>query len=132
MTTQFKVGRDNWFGLGVYFSDQFDYIQYYYSHLIGIVPKINQSFSVIAAEIYYDKNKFKQIYNNKDYYIVLNDLPSDYEINVKYKDKTVEKNGLHYVEVDAATTDPIAQNGKINGIIELPKELFVGREYFVT
>ena len=132
LTTQFKVGRDNWFGLGVYFSDQFDYIQYYYSHLIGIVPKINQSFSVIAAEIYYDKNKFKQIYNNKDYYIVLNDLPSDYEINVKYKDKTVEKNGLHYVEVDAATTEPIDKNGKINGISELPKERFVGREYCVT
>ena len=67
MTTQFKVGRDNWFGLGVYFSDQFDYIQYYYSHLIGFLPKLNQSFSVIAAEIYYDWNKFKQIYNKDDY-----------------------------------------------------------------
>ena len=41
LTTQFKVGRDNWFGLGVYFSDQFDYIQYYYSSLIGFLPKLN-------------------------------------------------------------------------------------------
>jgi hypothetical protein len=132
LTTQFKIGRDNWFGLGVYFSDQFDYIQQYYSHLYGFLPKVNQSFSVIAAEVYYDKSKLKQIYNKNDYCVVLNHLPNEHEINVTYRNKTVEKNGMHYVEVDAATTDPIAQNGKIGGVRDLPKGRFVGREYCVT
>ncbi len=82
LTTQFKVRKDNWFGLGVYFSDQFDYIQYYYSSLFEFLPKLTQSFSVIATEIYYDRNKFKRIYNKDDYCVVLNNLPSDHEINV--------------------------------------------------
>ena len=132
LTTQFKVGKDNWFGLGVYFSDQFDYVQFYYSGLTGFIPKVNQSFSVVAAEVFYDKTKYKQIYNNRDYYVLLDHLPTENEINVTYKNKTVEKNGIHYVEVDLATTDPIAQNGKINGNRDLPKERYVGKEYCVT
>ena len=132
LTTQFKVGKDNWFGLGVYFSDQFDYVQFYYSGITGFIPKVNQSFSVVAAEVFYDKTKYKQIYNNRDYYVLLDHLPSEHEINVTYKDKTVEKNGIHYVEVDSVTTNPIAQNGKINGNQDLPKERYVGKEYCVT
>ena len=50
LTTQFKLGKDNWFV--VYFSDQFDYVEFYYSGLTGFISKVNQSFSVVAAEVF--------------------------------------------------------------------------------
>ena len=132
LTTEFKVGRDNWFGLGVYFSDQLDYIQHYYSKNIGFIPRIDDSFSVVVSEVYYDKTKFKQIYNNNDYYVVIDHFPTEDEIKKTYKNKTIQKNGIHYIEVEPVTTHPIAQNGKVNGITELSKKSYIGREYCVT
>ena len=132
LTTDFKVGKDNWFGLGVYFSDQLDYIQFYYNGMIGFIPKINDTFSVVAAEVYYDQTKFQHIYNNEDYYVVLDHLPTEDDINNKYKDKTVQKNGIHYAEVDSVTTNPIDKNGLMNGYEELPKSRYIGREFCVT
>ena len=72
---------DCWYGLGVYFSDQLEYVRYYWNgwKYINNIPKMNETFSLLASEIFYDKNKFKQIYDYK-IAIQLKKSPDDEEI----------------------------------------------------
>ena len=59
------------FGPGFYFTDSLDYTWYYAddSGEVGsrknfeIIPKIKDSFSFIVANVYYDKDKFEQVYD---------------------------------------------------------------------
>ena len=30
LISDFYIGKDNWYGVGIYFTDQFDYAKYYY------------------------------------------------------------------------------------------------------
>ena len=131
LTTKFKVGKDNWFGLGIYFSDQLDYVSFYYKRALGQILEINKSFSVVVSEVYYDKEKFKQIYNSHEYALELDSSPTEEEINSIYKNKTVPKNSIHFIEVDSGTFKAIDQNGKVYGQ-EVPKERYIGREFCVT
>ena len=51
---------------GVYFTDMIDYSWYYASENrenFNRIPKVGESFSVVASEIYYDKNKLQTVYN---------------------------------------------------------------------
>jgi len=113
LPNNFKVGRDCWYGLGIYFSDQIDYARYYWNGLqhVNKIPKIDESFSLIASEVYYDRTKRKQIYNF-NYYIKLDHMPNNIEIFDKYKDKIIEKNSIHYVEVSGENTYVIPQDEK--------------------
>jgi hypothetical protein len=138
LTDNFLVGKDCWYGLGIYFTDQLEYARYYWNgwECINKIPKMNESFSLIASEIFYDKTKFKQIYDY-DYYIKLKDFPKDEQIFGDYKNKTVQKYGVHFVEVEGKGTQVITQNKKIlaiknKNIIELSPKTFKGREYVVT
>ena len=131
LPTNFKVGKDCWYGLGVYFTDQIDYARYYWNgwdseeSCVNIIPNIGESFSIIASEIYYDKNNFLQIYDlNKK--VKLNEMPDKNEIFEKYKDKIVQKNGIHYVEVNYGNCEVIPYSGIYN------KKLMKGTEYVVT
>ena len=136
LTTNFLLSRDNYFGLGVYFGDQFDYIKFYYNpqKTYQTITKLNESFSIVVSEVYYDKTKFKQIYDYSKN-IQLNTTPNEQIIN-QNKSKTVEDNGIHYVEVDSLSCHVINQDRKIlhmDGSIEdLPKTRLIAREYCVT
>ena len=56
--------------MGIYFADQLDYVKYYYKKddipgnfnpNLYTIPKMNESFSIVISEVYYDKS---QIENN--------------------------------------------------------------------
>ena len=137
LTDNFLVGKDCWYGLGIYFTDQLKYARYYWNgwKYMNKIPKMNESFSLVASEIFYDKTKFKQIYDY-NYAIKLKDFPKDEQIFGQFKNKTVQKDGVHFVEVEGENTQVITQNKKIltidNNIIELSTKSFKGREYVVT
>ena len=131
LQTNFKVGRDHWYGLGIYFTDQIDYARYYWNgwdtpnSCINKISRVDEKFSILISEIFYDKNKFKHIH---DYSlkIVLKDSPNEEDIFTKYKDKIVRKYGIHYVEVSWETTKEISQDKKYN------TKIFKGKEYVIT
>ena len=68
------------FGEGVYFTDMLDYAWYYAGEErrknFNNIPKIDESFSVVVSEVYYDKTKLEKVYNTKS------------------EDKPVVKNGI--------------------------------------
>ena len=138
LTSNFKIGKDNWYGSGIYFADQFDYVKYYYKREdnFATIPKLNDSFNIIVSEIYYDKTKLKQIYDDH-LHLVLNNTPTDEELKTKYKKYSVEKNGIHYIEVDGGSG--LVLNGK-NEVYndgskkfeKISKDRFIGREYCIT
>ena len=53
-------------------------------------------------------------------------MPDYNEIFNKYKEKIIQKNGIHYVEVDGKTTKVFPKNEKPNN------KLYIGREYVIT
>ena len=139
LTTNFRLSMDNWYGLGIYNTSQFDYAKFYCnrSENFGTIPKIGDTFNVIASEVYYDKTKLKQIYN-KDLQIIL-DYPPKYEeleyLKSKYEKYIVQKNGIHYIEVDGGSGLPINENKEVlydTGNQKLPKDRFIGKEYCIT
>ena len=144
LTTNFIVGKDNWYGMGVYFADQFDYAKYYYRKKLNdnsvtnenlfTIPKINDSFSIVVSEVFYDKSQWKQIYN-LDLYKKIDFYPTEEDLKGKFKDYTVPKNGIHYIEVDGSNCLVINENKEVktdSGLKELDKTHFVGKEYCVT
>jgi hypothetical protein len=88
---QFNKSKTAIFGPGVYFSDLLDYTWFYAddSGKAGsrknfyTIPKINDTFSFIVSNIYYDQNKFEQVYDNST-------------INIKVPD-----NGIRHIIVDS-------------------------------
>ena len=137
LSDNFRVGRDCWYGLGIYFSDQLEYARYYWDgwKCLNKIPKMNESFSLLASEVFYDKNKLKQIHDYK-FAIKLKKFPNDEEIFGKYKNNIVDRNGIHYVEVEGEETYVITKDENIldlNGNKKkLSPKLFRGREYVVT
>ena len=109
---QFYNARVHIFGIGVYFTDMIDYSWYYASENNNRanfyrIPRVGDSFSVVASEIYYDNTKEEKVYDGKT------------------KNKEVEKNGIRcaYVAYRSAimTRDElIGYNG------------FIGNEFCIT
>jgi len=136
LTTNFNPSKDNYFGLGVYFGDQLDYVKYYYNfnETYAVITKLNESFSIVISEVYYDKTKFKHIYDYS-YSIDFTITPNEETIK-KNKSKTVEINGIHFAEVDSRSCSVINENKTIIHKDftkeKLPKERFIGREYCIT
>ena len=103
LTTEFKYTRKAFYGMGIYFSDMLDYVGFYaggtnYNNRrknFGQILPIKTNFSLIANEIYYDNEKFKKIDNWKYHVDTLDHFPTYEELKSKYKDKMVEKNGIH-------------------------------------
>ena len=68
LLSQFHDSKTHIFGKGVYFTDILDYAWYYSGRNNNkenfyFIPKIGDSFSFIASEIYYDKSKKEKVYN---------------------------------------------------------------------
>ena len=84
MTGYFKqsIGKCIQHGEGVYFTDSLDYCWYYGNPggnraNLNIIPKIDETFTLIASSIYYDKTRKKIVYNWKY-------TPKKNEINFAY------------------------------------------------
>ena len=144
LTTNFIVGKDNWYGMGVYFADQFDYAKYYYRKNLNdnseinpnlfTMPELNDSFSIVVSEVYYDKSQRKQIYN-LNLHKKIDYFPTEEQLKTKFKKFIVPKNSIHYIEVDATNCIAINENQEIeteNGFEKFDKKHFIGREYCVT
>ena len=144
LTTNFIVGKDNWYGMGVYFADQFDYAKYYYRKNLNdnseinpnlfTIPHLNESFSIVVSEVYYDKSQRKQIYN-LNLHKKIDYFPTEEQLKTKFKKFIVPKNSIHYIEVDATNCIVINENQEIEteeGFEKFDKKHFIGREYCVT
>jgi len=136
LTANFIVGKDNWFGMGIYFADQFDYVKYYYNREenFAVLPKMNDSFSIVVSEVFYDKTKFRHIYD-ESLHKVLNKTPTEEEINKVYNYYAVPKNGIHYIEVDGQNGVVINEQKEVITQYErykIPDGHFIGREYCIT
>ena len=109
---QFYNARVHIFGIGVYFTDMIDYSWYYASENNNRanfyrIPRVGDSFSVVASEIYYDNTKEEKVYDGKT------------------KNKEVEKNGIRCAYVDYRSAimtrdELIGYNG------------FIGNEFCIT
>ena len=137
LTSNFNLSKDNYYGLGVYFADQLDYVKFYYNppETFGFITKLNETFSIIVSEVFYDKTKFKHLYDYSYEIQFFNKIPGKNEIE-KNKSKTVEDNGIHYAEVDSNSSQVINENkiivhhdGKRQ---EFPLKRLIAREYCIT
>ena len=70
LKTQFLNANVHIFGIGTYFTDMIDYSWYYASESIinrrenfYRIPRVGDSFSVVASVIYYDNDKLEKVYN---------------------------------------------------------------------
>ena len=137
ITTGFLYSRKPFYGLGIYFSDMIDYIEFYCGgetyedrrKNFGKNLSVGESFSFVASEVYYDKNKIKNIYNY-DYYIdELDHFPTYEEIKGHFSDKMVEKNGIHFAKVEP-------EQGEVKDEYEILSEKkrgkFLGTEFVIT
>jgi hypothetical protein len=111
---KFRKANVHIFGEGVYFTDLLDYAWYYASESeedqranFCKIPKIKDSFSFIASEVYYDKTKFEQVYDT-------------YKCN-----ESVPVNGIRYILVNYySAAIPQYQLTSFKG--------FMGTEYLIT
>ena len=90
LTGLFKKSVDRCYqhGKGVYFTDFLDYCWYYGGEVSNRsnknkIPKINETFTLIACSIYYDRNGFRKV-NDYKY------TPKKNEINFAYADAEFE------------------------------------------
>ena len=144
LTEGFKYAKRPLFGMGVYFSDKLDYISFYTGGKslsdrrdnFGRIIAVGEKISCIAAEVYYNKEKKKNIYDNnlgfskeKMKKLEKNDFPTYEDIITKYNSRKVEKNAVHYVRVDG-------YDGSVKNEEEIYKEekegKFMGTEYVIT
>ena len=99
ITGGFLYTRKAFYGMGIYFSDMLDYISFYcggetYEERrknFGKVLPVGKTFSCVGTEIFYDKDKKKDVYDWKYHVKELDHFPSYDELKSKYPDNMVEK-----------------------------------------
>ena len=114
ISSQFFESSNRTFGKGVYFSNVLDYIWYYYSdEKKGIfskmtkIPQINEAFSFVASEIYYDRNKKEIVFDDSK------------------KEEEVVKNGIRIAFANYDTN--------ILGRSEIPNNnKFISKEFLIS
>ena len=116
LSNQFNDARIAIFGPGVYFTDMLDYAWFYAGeeyrgHFArgnsAIIPRIGNSFSFVASEIFYDRNKRVTVYNNNLRYI------------------PVEQNGIRCAFVHPDTS--VIRENELNNYTK-----FKGNEFLIT
>lgn len=105
------------FGKGVYFTDNIEYAWYYggIDNRVNLnnysIPKVNQSFSFVLSEVYYNKNLFEKIYLDN--------------VNEQTKNDEIIKNGIRFYKVDYTSTILSREDlENYNG--------FIGTEYLIS
>ena len=118
------------YGMGVYFTKKLDSISFNSGiyNIVNNIP-INSTFDFIAAEVYYDKKLKKHVNDNKYCVQELDHFPNYEEIQKKYRDKAVEKNGVHITKVELYIGQLKSTNEAIS---EKQKGKFVDTEYVIT
>ena len=138
ITNGFYYTRKAFYGMGIYFSDMLDYVSFYSGgsnyndrrkYFDKILP-VGETFSCVGAEIYYDSNQKKEIYDWKLHVPELDHFPSYDEIKKKYSDKMVKKNGIHFVRVEPEKGQVIENEKTIISRRKVGK--FIGNEYVIT
>ena len=137
ITTGFLYARRPFYGMGIYFSDMLDYVLFYGGgkdyidrrNNFGIVPPVNSTFSCVGAEVYYNQNLFKNIY---DFSLAINELdhfPTYEEIQMYYADKMVPRYGVHFARVEP-------NQGQVRNQQDIMSDKrngkFIGTEYVIT
>ena len=137
LTGGFLYTRKAFYGMGIYFTDMLDYSAFYAGghdldsrrDNFGEVLPVNETFSCVATEIYYEKFKKKDIYDFSLLVDELDHFPTYNEIKKNYKDKMVEKNGVHFARVEG-------EGGQVRNKQEIIKDSkegkFIGTEYVIT
>ena len=112
LSKQFNDANINILGNGVYFTDMLDYVWYYsgetYRKNFHIIPKLGDTFTFVASEIFYDKNKLKVVYGSNR--------------------GNVPKNGIVCAYANFETRI-LGQNELLN---EYRNKKFIGNEYLIT
>ena len=137
ITTGFLYTRKPFYGMGIYFSDMLDYVSFYCGGKdyidrrdnFGIVPPVNSTFSCVGAEVYYNQNLFRNIY---DFSLGINELdhfPTYEEIQMNYPDKMVPKYGVHFARVEPNQGQVRNQQDIMS---DKRKGKFMGTEYVIT
>jgi len=116
LASQFRHANVHFFGKGVYFTDLLDYAWFYAAEIdddgdkfenVGRIPKVKESFSIIASEIYYDNSNFDQVYDEEK------------------GEEVVPKNGVRHICVDCGGQQISKQELK-------EYKRFIGTEYIIT
>ena len=137
ITGGFFYTRRAFYGVGVYFSDMLDYISFYSGgqnyvdrrvNFNSILP-VNETFTCVSAEVYYSKDKIKEIFDSKLFLYDFDHFPTYEELKRDHKDKMVEKNGVHFVRVQASGGEVRNEKEIIN---DKKKGKFLGTEYVIT
>ena len=137
ITGGFLYTRKAFYGMGIYFTDMLDYASFYAGgkdyesrrrNFKKILP-VNETFSCVSAEVYYSKNKKKDIYDFSLHVPELDHFPTYQEIKANYEEKMVEKNGLHFARVEPNKGQVRKRQEIIN---DTKKGAFLGTEYVIT
>ena len=68
LSDQFRDSKAHAIGIGVYFTDSLDYAwNYSKDHPLGSIPKVNDYFSFVASEIYYNENLLETVYDYRTF-----------------------------------------------------------------
>ena len=137
ITNGFIYPRRAFYGIGIYFSDKLDYVSFF-SKMSNYASKrdnfnsivaINEMFTCVSSQVFYSKDKKKDIYDFSLYTPDLDHFPTYEEIKRDYPDKMVEKNGVHFVRVEPSA-DQVRKREDIVKDTKIGK--FLGTEYVIT
>ena len=111
-TTNFRKANVAFFGPGIYMTDMLDYAGFYAYETGGKfdnhhrIRNVDETFSIVASQIYYNDSKFENCYNMSS--------------------ATIQDEGIRYIHVDAYGR-PLSQNQtKENGY-----KKFIGTEFVI-
>ena len=138
ISSEFKYTRRAFYGMGIYFTDNLDYVTFYSGgenlddrriNFNKIHPP-NSTFTFIASEVFYDKYLLKHIRDNSYYVKDLDHFPTYEELKTKYKDKMVPKNGIHFITVKSEQGHVLKDS--ITSFKERESGKFIVNEYVIT
>ena len=137
ITNGFLYTRKAFYGMGIYFSDMLDYVSFYSGGKnydsrrdnFGSILEVNDTFSCVSAEVYYNKNKKREIYDYSLFVDELDHFPTYQELKRDYPNQMVENQGIHFARVEP-------NQGQIRKKEEIEDDIkegrFIGTEYVIT
>ena len=114
VTTNFRSANTAFFGPGIYMTDMLDYAGFYAfesnqeSKFInhGKIRNVDETFNIVASQVFYDKSKLEKCY--------------------KKTNEIIQENGIRFVNVDASGQPLSKEQTKLNGYRK-----FIGTEYVI-
>ena len=137
ITNGFLYTRKAFYGMGIYFSDMLDYVSFYSGGKnydsrrdnFGSILEVNDTFSCVSAEVYYNKNKKREIYDYSLFVDELDHFPTYQELKRDYPNQMVDNQGVHFARVEP-------NQGQIRKKEEIEDDIkegrFIGTEYVIT